>query len=102
MTTPTTQKVLYLTEKQGDFTIRQADVPSPTAGEILVRIQSAALNPIEWKIRDYGIFIETYPTILGSDIAGTVVAVGDGVTKFAVGDRVYVRDLIVLLTCSSL
>ncbi len=102
MTTPATQKVLYLTEKQGDFAIRQADVPSPATGEILVRVQSAALNPVDWKIQAYGIFVETYPVVLGSDIAGTIIAIGDGVTKFGVGDRVYVRDLIVLLTCSSL
>jgi NADPH:quinone reductase-like Zn-dependent oxidoreductase len=49
---------------------------------------TVAANPIDWKIQDYGFEIETYPTVLGSDSCGVVVAVGDAVTKFKVRERV--------------
>ena len=41
-----------------------------------------ATNPVDWKMQSLGYFIESYPTILGNDIAGTVEAVGSGVTHF--------------------
>ena len=55
---------------------------------MLVKVHAAALNPVDWKIQKYGIFIETFPAILGSDVAGEVVELGAGVSSFKVGDRV--------------
>ena len=49
---------------------------------------TVAANPVDWKIQDYGFAIDTFPTVLGSDCCGVVVAVGDSVTKFKVRDRV--------------
>ena len=49
---------------------------------------TVASNPIDWKIQDYGFFINKFPTVLGSDFCGVVVAVGDSVTEFKVKDRV--------------
>jgi NADPH:quinone reductase-like Zn-dependent oxidoreductase len=48
----------------------------------------AALNPIDWKIVKEGYFIEKFPAVLGNDGAGVVEKVGEGVTDFAIGDRV--------------
>ena len=62
--------------------------PTPKEGEILVRNYAIAANPVDWKIQELGIFITKFPTVLGSDAAGVVTAVGPGVTKFKVGDRV--------------
>ena len=65
--------------------------PEPKADEILVKVRVAAVNPADWKIRD-GMgesFGFKFPLILGCDIAGTVVAVGDGVKNFQQGDAVY-------------
>lgn len=85
-----TQKALFLTEKFGKFSVGTTTIPRPGPGEILIKVHSAALNPVDWKIQKYGIFIEEFPTILGTDIAGDVEEVGEGVVDFQKGDRVYV------------
>jgi len=58
----------------------------------LVRVSAASVNPIDWKIRS-GALKEVmpvdFPEVLGRDLAGVVHAVGDGVTEFAPGDRVF-------------
>jgi len=66
--------------------------PVPGAGEVLVRVHAASVNPIDWKIRagylkDYIPY--TFPVILGWDVSGIVEAVGPGVTSFKKGDEVY-------------
>lgn len=74
--------------------IETIDRPQPAAGEILVRVRAAALNPVDYKFRDgmlRAIHRPRLPMTLGSDLAGTVEAVGAGATKFAVGDRVFAR-----------
>jgi NADPH:quinone reductase-like Zn-dependent oxidoreductase len=68
--------------------LQERPVPSPGPHELLVRNHAIAANPVDWKIQDYVIFVEQYPNVLGSDACGVVEAVGEGVTKFAVGDRV--------------
>lgn len=85
---PTQQKALAILEKGANFTVTDVDVPTLEPGQILIKIQSVALNPADWKIPEYGLFIDTYPTVLGYDIAGVVEELGDGVTKFKKGDRV--------------
>ncbi|MFE5121320.1 NADP-dependent oxidoreductase [Streptomyces sp. NPDC056669] len=63
----------------------------PGAGEILVRVRAAAANPMDWKIRNGDMKImsgRSFPRGLGHDFAGVVEAVGDGVTRLAVGDAV--------------
>lgn len=82
------QKALLLLEKQGDFAVREIDVPKPDSGEILVEVHSTGLNPVDWKIAKIGFAISEYPAVLGSDAAGVVKEVGDGVTAFKAGDKV--------------
>lgn len=66
------------------------DVPVPRPGpdELLVRVRAAGVNPGDWKVRE-GKHGHRGPTVLGREVAGTVVAVGPGVTGFAVGDEVF-------------
>ncbi|RPD53634.1 GroES-like protein [Lentinus tigrinus ALCF2SS1-7] len=85
---PSQQKALFLDSRQGSLTVRETDKPTPGPGELLVKVEAAALNPIDWMIQAFGVFVEKYPAIIGSDGAGTVVAVGEGVTAYAVSDRV--------------
>ncbi|MGI2032402.1 zinc-binding alcohol dehydrogenase family protein [Rhizobium panacihumi] len=64
-------------------------IPHPASREILVRNHAVAINPLDWLLQDDALLPWLdYPAILGSDIAGEVVAVGDGVTRFRPGDRV--------------
>lgn len=76
--------------------IRLADRPEPEVGasDVLVRIEAAAVNLIDSKVRDgeFKIFLPYRPPfILGHDLAGTVVRVGANVRGFKAGDAVYAR-----------
>jgi NADPH2:quinone reductase len=68
-------------------------VPDPAAGggQVVVRIRAAGVNPVDTYIRS-GTYanVPRLPYTPGSDAAGEVEALGDGVTRVAVGDRVYV------------
>ncbi|RPD59714.1 GroES-like protein [Lentinus tigrinus ALCF2SS1-6] len=83
-----TQKALYVPSKHAPFQLGEAPIYTPGPKEILVKIISSALNPVDWKIPAYGIFVENFPAILGSDLAGVVEEVGSEVSKFTKGDRV--------------
>ncbi|WFR77259.1 NADP-dependent oxidoreductase [Janthinobacterium rivuli] len=66
--------------------------PTPGPGELLVRVRAVGLNPIDNLIPkgDFKPILKTrLPATLGSDLAGVVMAVGSGVTRFTVGDAVY-------------
>ena len=65
--------------------------PQPKADEILIKVHAAAVNPVDWKIRESGgeRFGLELPIILGGDIAGTVEEVGIEVESFKQGDAVY-------------
>jgi NADPH:quinone reductase-like Zn-dependent oxidoreductase len=72
--------------------VNEVDQPTPSANQVLVRAYAASLNPFDSKIRD-GVMKDIiplkFPMTLGGDIAGEVVEIGDDVSNFAVGDRVY-------------
>ena len=68
--------------------VADATMPKVEPGHLIIRNKAIAINPVDWKIQDYGMFIQKWPTILGCDIAGEVAEVGEGVTAFKKGDRV--------------
>jgi len=71
--------------------VADMDRPSPSAGEVLVEVRAAGINPGEIGIRSGALherFPATFPSGEGSDLAGVVLEVGDGVSDFAVGDDV--------------
>ncbi|EIW87291.1 GroES-like protein, partial [Coniophora puteana RWD-64-598 SS2] len=82
------QRALLLQAKQGAFVLGTRAIPKPGQGRLLIKVEAASLNPIDWRIQETGLFIEDYPAVLGYGTAGVVAEVGEGVTKFAVGDRV--------------
>ena len=63
--------------------------PEPAPTEVLVRVAAAGVNPVDWKVRMRGGLLGEPPFTVGWDVAGTVEALGVGVTRFAVGDRVF-------------
>ena len=67
------------------------DRPEPQAGEVLVKVNAAGVNPVDWKIRGgagqrMGM---TLPIHLGGEITGTVEKLGDGASDFKEGDAIY-------------
>jgi len=78
----------------GPEVLRPADLPSPepAGDEVLIEVAYAAVNPVDWKIREgmlAGMFPHEFPVILGWDAAGTVKDTGKNVKGFRIGDRVY-------------
>ncbi|KMK64541.1 zinc-dependent alcohol dehydrogenase family protein [Puniceibacterium sp. IMCC21224] len=73
-----------------EFKLREIPLHNPQPGEVLVRIAAASLNPADTKIRQNGpAHAPELPAVLGLDMSGTVLKVGDGVTGFVEGDRVF-------------
>jgi NADPH:quinone reductase len=71
--------------------IAEIDTPQPAAGEVLVEVRAAAINPGEAAIRKgflHERFPATFPSGEGTDLAGVVSAVGEGVGDFVPGDEV--------------
>jgi NADPH:quinone reductase-like Zn-dependent oxidoreductase len=68
--------------------------PVPRAAQILVRVHAAGLNPVDYKARAGALKIvhrNPLPIVMGNELSGVVEAAGDGVTRFAKGDRVFAR-----------
>ncbi|KAB8229609.1 zinc-binding alcohol dehydrogenase family protein [Aspergillus alliaceus] len=61
------------------FELRTRPTPKPGPDELLIAVKSVALNPADAYMRDQGLFIPTYPTVIGFDISGLVLEVGDNV-----------------------
>ncbi|WKE66493.1 zinc-dependent alcohol dehydrogenase family protein [Gallaecimonas kandeliae] len=82
---------LQVETAQGPFNRVERPIPTPAKGEVLVRIAASGVNPLDAKIRAGAAAHarHPFPAVLGLDMAGEVVALGAGVSGFAVGDRVY-------------
>ncbi len=75
--------------------IRYGQLPDPQAGpgQVLVRVKAVAVNPVDTYIRGGANFWELpFPFVIGCDLAGVVEAVGEGVSRFSVGDRVWATN----------
>lgn len=94
MSVPSTFKAALLQKGETKHTLTDRSLPELSSGEAAIKITATAINPVDWKIRDYGLFIQEWPTVLGSDAAGEVVAVGPDTDKVAVGDRVFFQGII--------
>lgn len=90
---PGQMRALLMTGYGGAEVLKLGDVavPAPASGEVRIRIHAASVNPIDWKVRsgklqrNYGVAL---PYIPGRDVAGTIDAVGPGVTHWKAGDSV--------------
>lgn len=71
--------------------IEEVPVPQPAPGEVLVRVQAASVNPVDWKIADgrFRLLVRGgLPRTMGSDFAGEVAAAGPGVSGWPAGEPV--------------
>jgi NADPH:quinone reductase-like Zn-dependent oxidoreductase len=74
---------------RGGLAMVTRPVPRPQAGEVLVKVAAVALNSRDTLVIESGLGLPlTFPFVPGSDLAGTVVEIGDGVSRFKQGDRV--------------
>ncbi|UPW00687.1 NADPH:quinone reductase [Halorussus gelatinilyticus] len=71
------------------LTVEDVERPDPGDGEVRVEVRAAGVNPVDTYFREGSYDPPELPMIPGSDFAGVVDAVGDGVTDFAEGDRVF-------------
>ncbi|NED83080.1 NADP-dependent oxidoreductase [Streptomyces sp. SID11233] len=71
----------------------EQEAPGPGPGELLIAVRAAGVNPVDWKLRTGytrpGSEPQPFPTVLGSEAAGVVVAAGPDVEGFAAGDEVF-------------
>lgn len=91
MTTVSTMKAMTIDSHGGPFRLSDIARPVPAAGEVLVLIHASSINPLDTKIRAGQAPHARHPMpgVLGIDLAGTIAAVGPGVTRFRTGDEVY-------------
>jgi NADPH:quinone reductase-like Zn-dependent oxidoreductase len=92
--TSQTMKAIRIHNYGGPEVLQYEDAPrpEPQAGEVLVRVHAAGVNPIDWKVREghmKDFWPHKFPLILGWDVSGTIEEVGPGVSRFKIGDEVY-------------
>jgi len=78
--------------ENANFEVAEVEKPNVKAGHVLVKIAASSVNTVDTMIRKMGKELPLSPdtpAILGMDFAGTIEAVGDGVTDYSVGDEVY-------------
>ena len=74
----------YLDGKDKPFRVDRAEVPKPKDNEVIIKNHAIAINPVDWKIQDYGAFIKAWPTVLGADVAGEVLEAGPDGIQYAI------------------
>lgn len=73
------------------MSIGPCDMPQPRQGQVRVRVRAAAINPLDWKQRQGAMRLfmgRRFPKGMGSDFAGVIEALGEGVAEFQIGDEV--------------
>lgn len=86
-------KAIVINEYGNNDVVQFTDVrrPEPKAGEVLVKVHTAGVNPVDWKIRNglgerLGLKLQI---MLGGEIAGTIEKIGADVNNFKAGDAIY-------------
>ncbi|KAE8452260.1 hypothetical protein EG329_000960 [Mollisiaceae sp. DMI_Dod_QoI] len=85
-----TQQALFVKEIGKPMVLGTREIPSPKEGQVLIKVHAAQLLPHDTYGRDTGLFFgEHLPYILGTNIAGTITALGPNVTTYSVGDQIF-------------
>ena len=95
-TTPQQMKAMAMDEfgSPNKLTLHTLPVPAVNAGEVLIHIEVAGVGIWDAMEREGKLVYNQvhFPRVLGGECAGTIAAVGDGVERFTVGDRVYAQS----------
>jgi NADPH:quinone reductase-like Zn-dependent oxidoreductase len=91
-----TMKAVQINEfgDQSKLAVNDVAIPAPAENEVLIKVKAAAVNPVDWKIREgylQPMLNHALPLTLGWDVSGEVTAIGENVTRLNVGDAVYSR-----------
>jgi NADPH:quinone reductase-like Zn-dependent oxidoreductase len=87
-------KAIVMHEYGGPEVLQYGDYPDPTPGkgEVLIRVAAASINPVDLIQRSGGTkayFPVEFPGVIGWDLSGIILQLGEGVKDFSVGDRVF-------------
>jgi len=94
--------VIHANGDVNQLTHTDLPAPNPGPGEVLLKVHAAALNHLDIWVRKGrpGVTLN-FPHVLGSDAAGAVAAVGEGVTRVQIGDEVVVDPGLSCGTCEA-
>lgn len=89
-------RAIVINQYGGSEGLQEENVKLPALKEdqVLVQVKATSINPIDWKLREgylQQMFDWEFPIILGWDVAGIISAVGENVTDWQIGDRVFAR-----------
>ncbi|KAL3417104.1 zinc-binding oxidoreductase [Phlyctema vagabunda] len=87
-TTPDNKAAWIVAEKQSPLEVKPGPDHKPEANEVVIKVAYAAVNPTDWRMQDNPYIELPYPWVFGTDVAGTIVAVGSEATRFNIGQRV--------------
>jgi NADPH:quinone reductase-like Zn-dependent oxidoreductase len=84
ISTPPGQHLAAILSSKGSvLDVTHRPTPTPGPNDLLIAVKSIALNPLDWIQRDLGFAVTTYPAVVGSDIAGTVISTGSSLPSDA-------------------
>ncbi|KAJ5084328.1 alcohol dehydrogenase [Penicillium alfredii] len=85
---PISNQAAWIPAKSRPLEVGPGPEPDPSEDEVVIQVAYAAVNPTDHMMQDQPYFELQYPFIFGTDVAGTVVQLGSGVTRFQLGQRV--------------
>jgi NADPH:quinone reductase-like Zn-dependent oxidoreductase len=81
-------RAAFVEREKGPVIVRNAEISEPGEGEVLIKVDACAIQPADAKVAKLAMIPVDYPGVVGGPVAGVVEALGAGVTKVAVGERV--------------
>jgi D-arabinose 1-dehydrogenase-like Zn-dependent alcohol dehydrogenase len=88
-----TMQRMIIREQDGNWELEEVDIPSPGAGEVLVRVKASGICGTDVWFSQAKLAFGPFPLSLGHECVGEIVEIGDGVSDRHVGDRVGVMPL---------
>lgn len=89
MSTTTAQnRAAWLDKPDTPLRVGDAEMPVPEPDEVLIKVHAIAINPVDVARQSMGLGNASHPWIFGSDLAGTIEAVGSSVTNFRPGKHI--------------